>query len=228
MITKTYRSKSDISVNVVMPSGKSLHVAFTPVTGGGSTFTTSDECVQRALEGHYRYGKMFKVASTQGVVSGRNEAKKEEKKVKQIVLPKVTDRVQAGNIGEKERSVVEELLNQEDGTLNIDSSEKQNEGLVGGVVEEMAGDGEVADDGDGSTIDGAVEEAEIGEQGEETDEGEVSAESDLTDKTVISVSCPDDAKEYLVEKFGISRTKLRWLKQIKEQAEANGILFEGI
>lgn len=44
----------------------------------------------------------------------------------------------------------------------------------------------------------------------------------------ISVSDPDAAKAYLAEHFGVSRTKLKSLKAIKEAAEANGIVFEGI
>lgn len=227
MIRKTYRSKSDISVNVVMPSGKSLHVAFTPVTGGGSTFTTNDERVQKALEGHYRYGKMFKLFSIQGVANISNIAKAGNK-VKQAVPPKVVETVQVEKSEEKERSMVNELLNQEDGSSNNNSVEEQNKGVIVGAEEERAGDGEVVDDWDGIAADTVGDETGAGEQEAEINEDEVSAESDSTGKTVISVSCPDDAKEYLVEKFGISRTKLRWLKQIKEQAEANGIIFEGI
>lgn len=44
----------------------------------------------------------------------------------------------------------------------------------------------------------------------------------------IVVSCLDDAKEYLCENFGTSRTKLRSEKSIKENAAAHGIEFVGI
>jgi predicted DsbA family dithiol-disulfide isomerase len=47
-------------------------------------------------------------------------------------------------------------------------------------------------------------------------------------KRQIEVTCADDAKEYLVEKYGISRTKLRSLKSIKDTAEQKGIEFIGI
>lgn len=222
MITKTYRSKSDISVNVVMPNGKSLHVAFSPVTGGGSTYTTSDERVQKALEGHYRYGKMFKLVSTQGVASSDNAAKV-EKKVKQVV-PKVADIIRREKSEEEKTSIVEDLLNK-GGVPVVGSEEENNDKGIGGAEDEVVGDGEVANVGADMASEGGTG---VDEQGDEAIESEVVGESDLAGKTVISVSCPDDAKEYLVEKFGISRTKLRWLKQIKEQAEANGIIFEGI
>lgn len=45
---------------------------------------------------------------------------------------------------------------------------------------------------------------------------------------VVNVSNLDDAKEYLVEKFGLSRTKLRSKSAILDAAGANGIEFTGI
>lgn len=39
------------------------------------------------------------------------------------------------------------------------------------------------------------------------------------------VACNDDAKDYLVEKFGISRTKLRSRAQIDEAAAAHNVQF---
>lgn len=46
--------------------------------------------------------------------------------------------------------------------------------------------------------------------------------------TTIVVSDPDSAKSYLAEHFGLSRTKIKTIKAIKEAAAANGIIFEGI
>lgn len=45
---------------------------------------------------------------------------------------------------------------------------------------------------------------------------------------VVNVSNLDDAKEYLVEKFGLSRTKLRSRAAILDAAGENGIEFTGI
>ncbi len=41
----------------------------------------------------------------------------------------------------------------------------------------------------------------------------------------IKVSCNDDAKDYLVDKFGISRTKLRSRSQIEAEGTAKGVKF---
>lgn len=59
---KRYESRSSISVSV-MPDGKhSMHVAFVPNSDGSSVYVTGDEAVQRALERHYRFGKLFRLA----------------------------------------------------------------------------------------------------------------------------------------------------------------------
>ena len=44
----------------------------------------------------------------------------------------------------------------------------------------------------------------------------------------VKVSCLDDAKEYLVEQFGGSRTRLRSRAAIEAAAAANGVVFEGL
>lgn len=47
-------------------------------------------------------------------------------------------------------------------------------------------------------------------------------------KKQIVVACLDDAKEYLAENIGASRTKMRSEKAIKELAAQNNIEFVGI
>lgn len=46
--------------------------------------------------------------------------------------------------------------------------------------------------------------------------------------TIIEVNDPEEAKDYLCEKFGAVRTKLKTLKSIKATAELHGIEFKGI
>jgi len=125
-MTKKYIAYSHVAINVVLPSGKGMHVSFTPVTGGGSVYVTNNEDIQKALERHSRFGKLFK----------------------------------------------------------IDVNYKEEEP----VVEEAA----------------AVEEPKV---------------------KVMKMASLDDAKAYLADNFGISRTKLRSKKQIEDAAAANGIEF---
>lgn len=61
-MTKTYKSGSDISINVILSDKKNLHISFTPSSDGTSTYTTKDASVQAAIEKHYRYGKLFRLA----------------------------------------------------------------------------------------------------------------------------------------------------------------------
>lgn len=132
---KKYIAKTNISINVILKNGANMHIAFTPITGGGSVYYTDDEEVQQAMERHYKFGKLFKAQP------------------------------------------------------EIKSTTKENKNPSAGEQ--------------------APEEAE-------------------PTKKVISVSDPDAAKTYLAEHYGISRTKLKTLKAIKEVASAQGIEFEGI
>lgn len=60
---KVYRSNTNLSVNIVV--GKSnQHVSFTPQSDGSSLYRTDDEGVQRGLERHYKYGKLFRLVES--------------------------------------------------------------------------------------------------------------------------------------------------------------------
>lgn len=132
MATKRYIAQSHISLSVKISDTANARVTFSPVTGGTkSVFYTDNEELQKALETHPRYGKLFRV----------------------------------------------------------DPSFDPNP-----VVEK-----------------------------------ETKSES-VKDKTVkkVKVTCVDDAKEYICEKYGVSRTKLNSEKAIKEFAQSKGFEFVGI
>ena len=133
-----------MSLSVKLSTGKSAHITFSPLTGGGSTFVTDNAMLQRALEAHPKYGKLFKA--------------------------------------------VQAPLSRDEGVVSSES-------------------------GAGAPL--------------SRDEG-VGSSEEVSTTVKIEVSCLDDAKEYLVEKFGISRTKLRSTKAIKEAAAAHDIEFVGI
>lgn len=137
---KRYMAYSHVCINVALNGGGVLHVAFEPITGGGSVFYTADSQVQEALENHNRFGKLF------------------------FLDEEISEEVQ----GEKEKETP--------------------------VSEE-------AKDGDNDTQ-GTLQE--------------------------ITVTCADDAKDYLSEHFGVSRTKMRSIKAIQEVASVNGIVFVGL
>ena len=117
-----------MAINVVLPSGKSHHVSFLPLTGGGSMFITDSEALQQALEAHRKFGKLYKID-----ISYKDEPEQTEEP-------------------------------QEQGTDDV-----------------------------------AVKKVEV--------------------------ASLDDAKNYLVDNFDISRTKLRSKKLIEDAAAANGVNF---
>ena len=73
---KEYRSRTAISVNGVLPSGKCIHVAFAAQSDGSSVYVTGNADIQYALEHHYRYGKLFRLAESRDAdgVSGSHGA----------------------------------------------------------------------------------------------------------------------------------------------------------
>ncbi|UYJ21007.1 MAG: hypothetical protein OGM05_04235 [Bacteroides ovatus] len=169
MIIKTYKANTNISINVVLPSKKNLHIAFTPLSDGSSVFTTDNEVIQKSIEKHYKFGKLFKLHASQG-----QSAEKE-----------VTDKLKSTSLRKKKETPAAE---------NVDKTELDNNENVkqNGETEDNAGAG--------------------------------------NDETVCKVKVSDiaAAKDYLADKFGISRTSMRSTKAILEQAAAHGIEFEGL
>ena len=136
---KKYKSKSCVSVSVMLPTGGNTHISFSPVTGGGSVYYTDNEKIQAGLERHPKYGRLFVVDNTPA----------------QKAVGKVGGRPEAG-------------------------------ASVTAAVEAAAGKAEKK----------AVE---------------------------VRMSCNDDAKDYLADKFGISRSKMRSRGEIEKVASENGV-----
>lgn len=186
---KTYKANTNVSINVVLPSKKNLHISFIPLSNGSSTFTTDNEEIMNAIECHYNFGKLFRLHSVQG------ESKK------------------------KAAKVVETPAKQEK-----KAEEKPADNPT--PVEDTT----VTDKGDNENAD-ANENGENNEQnGEAPTEGAETKTDTDADATLKQVTVSDlaAAKDYLADKFGISRTTLRSKKAIVEQAAANGIEFVGL
>lgn len=63
MVIKRYKSSSEVHTGITLPNGTHTRVSFDPMTGGGSTFTTSDPSIQYGLETHPNFGRLFILAS---------------------------------------------------------------------------------------------------------------------------------------------------------------------
>ena len=182
---KTYKANTNVSINVVLPSKKNLHISFIPLSNGSSTFTTDNEEIMNAIECHYNFGKLFRLHSVQG------ESKKNAAKVVETPAKK---------------------------------EEKAEDKPADNPT--PAEDTTVTDNGDNENAD-ANENGENNEQNGEAPTEGAETETDTTLKQV-TVSDLAAAKDYLADKFGISRTTLRSKKAIVEQAAANGIEFVGL
>lgn len=165
MIIKTYKANTNISINVVLPSKKNLHVTFVPLSNGSSVLTTDNEELQNAIERHYNYGKLFKLV----LIEGPNR--------KQTVkATSVTSSVEAEKASKQDEETAPAPV----------SDDTENE----------ATDNEAGEDGD--------------------------------NLQKVKVSDINEAKDYLAEKFGVSRTTMRSTKSILATAAAHGIEFEGL
>ena len=169
---KTYKANTNVSINVVLPSKKNLHISFVPLSNGSSTFTTDNEEIMNAIECHYNFGKLFRLHSVQG------ESKK--KATKAVEMPAKKEEKAEDKPADNPNPTPTPA---EDATV-IDNEQDDN----------------------AST------------EGADTD----------TELKQVTVSDLAAAKDYLADKFGISRTTLRSKKAIVEQAAANGIEFVGL
>lgn len=130
MITKIYKAKSAVSI-VVMCGKASRRITFDAMSDGTSTYKTSDETLQAAIERHHGFGRTFRL------------------------FRKVETKAAAAAA--------------------------------------------------------ASEEAE-----------------EAASLTQVTVTDAQSARQYLIESFGVSKTSVRTLKQLMEQAAAHGIEFIGI
>mgnify|MGYP000768536854 CR=1 FL=1 len=167
---KKYIAKTNISINIVLPSGANRHIAFCALTGGGSVYYTDDPEIIQAMERHYKYGTLF-----------RADPKYAAGKRVDGPVPKAKPKIMQTQAATDTGATTADLPETEFSTDNNEPTE--------GAGEETGGE---------------------------------------TGFKKIVVTDPDDAKGYLAEHFGVSRTKIKGVKTIKEIAAAKGIVFEGI
>lgn len=139
---KVYTSKSEISIKVVLAGGRTVRVAFTPRTLGSSVYITDDEELQKAIEAHREYGKLF-----------------------------VCDERRSEAVNDKEVT-----MSQQSGQEDADAEE-------------------------------AAEAAE---------------------PKIVAVSSIQEAKDYLSDKFDISRSSLKSKDAVERAALEHGVVFEGL
>ena len=165
MSKKIYTSKSEISIKVLLDNGKTVRVAFTPRTMGSSVYMTDDAELQKAIESHKEYGKLFVCKNAGQVITATASQ------------PTDTDAA-----------------------------------LVGGTAP-TAGQ-QTSDNGQRTTA-----------NGQQTTDGEGQSVGNIKEVVVGSIQ---EAKDYLADKFDLSRTSLRNREAIESAALAHGIVFVGL
>ena len=106
---KTYKANTHISINVVLPNEKNMRISFSALSNGNSVYRTDNEDVQKALEKHYRFGKLFRLI-------GEEECGKEAKPTG----PKKTKVEDAGFVTEEENGAGNEAeTTSEDSNVRI-------------------------------------------------------------------------------------------------------------
>ena len=209
MIIKKYKANTNVSINVVLPSKKNLHISFIPLSDGSSVFQTDNEDIQRAIESHYNFGRLFRLVGTSGV---KAPAKKTPAKAaspapapedtKPAPAPEDTKPAET-EVHTGEETVQEETTE----TAEIETAAEEAAPEESGEVEE------------------SPEESVEGEVAEESGNTAAGDDNGLRKVTVSDIAA---AKDYLADTIGISRTSMRSTKSILQKAAENGIEFVGL
>lgn len=205
MTIKTYKANTNVSINVVLPSKKNLHISFIPLSDGSSIFTTDNADVQKAIESHYNFGKLFRL-------TGERRTEKDAIKTPKLKAPAPIQE-EKGADGNKPDII--EAPAQES---------KESENPVPATE-----DGETVFSEEDSETEAEDCEATTDENEEiVSDEEERTPDENESGLRKVKVSDINSAKDYLADTFGISRTAMRSTKSILGKAKENGIEFEGI
>ena len=220
MKLKKYGAIGMMEWQLNLPAGKAnVHVEF---KGGfenkygihPATFTTKDPIVQAIIERSYYFvsGKI-KLIDEKDLGLSASEIAAQKRKAEEIAKKKKAEaeaeaKAQAGNSDGQ--------VTPSPGTVASESTADDAEAELENETEEAAENEEAEE----NAVDGSVYDAD----------GETIAGADLAsdnnEYTVVQVTCNEDAKNYLVDKFNCPPGKLRNWDAILATGKANGILFE--
>lgn len=200
MIIKKYKANTNVSINVVLSSKKNLHISFIPLSDGSSVFQTDNEDIQRAIESHYNFGRLFRLVETSGV---KAPAKKTPAKAASPAPAPEDTKPAETEVHTGEETVQEETTE----TAEVETATEEAAPEESGEVEESA---------------------EVSAEGEVDEESCETAAGDDNGLRKVTVSDIAAAKDYLADTLGISRTSMRSTKSILQKAAENGIEFVGL
>lgn len=229
MKLKKYGAIGVMEWQLNLPVGKAtVHVEF---KGGfenkygihPATFMTTDPIVQTVIERSYYFASgKIKLLDVKDLGLSSMEIAAQKRKAEEIAKKKAEAEAKAKAEAEAQAKAqagnAEGQAIESPGTVASDaaSEDAADETEPETEAEEVAENEEAEE----NAVDGSVYDVEG-----ETTSG-VDMASDEGEYTVVSVTCNEDAKNYLVDNFNCSARKLTNWATILEVGKANGILFE--
>lgn len=235
MATKQYKSKSIVSINVMLPSGKSKHIAFSPLSRGESVFYTDDPAIQKALERHRGFGKMFYLVGPDGRPVTEKPAPAQKPK-KAVPAPKAEAQAPkkeaptpaAAPAPEPEPEAAKAPEVPEAPVVEPEAAPETPE-TAEAPVEEAAAESAEAPETAEAPAETESTEAEAAPEEEAAKEAPAAEEAPKSN-TIAYTNLPD-AKDALLARFPDEEAaikKIRTKDALKTFAEAHGITFDGI
>lgn len=229
MKLKKYGAIGVMEWQLNLPVGKAtVHVEF---KGGfenkygihPATFMTTDPIVQTVIERSYYFASgKIKLLDVKDLGLSPMEIAAQKRKAEEIAKKKAEEAAKA-----KAKAEAQAKAEADAQAGNAQGQAIESPGTV--ANEDAAADAELEneteevaenEEAEENAVDGSVYDVEG-----ETTSG-VDMASDEGEYTVVSVTCNEDAKNYLVDNFNCSARKLTNWATILEVGKANGILFE--
>lgn len=226
MKLKKYGAVGMMEWQLNLPAGKAnVHVEF---KGGfenkygihPATFMTKDPIVQAVIERSYYFASgKIKLLDEKDLGLSASEIAAQKRKAEEIAKKKKAEeaaKAKAKAEADAQAGNAQGQAIESPGTVASDSAADDAEAELENETEEAAENEEAEE----NAVDGSVYDAD----------GETIAGADLTsdnnEYTVVQVTCNEDAKNYLVDKFNCPPGKLRNWDAILATGKANGVLFE--
>ena len=243
MKLKKYGAIGVMEWQLNLPVGKAtVHVEF---KGGfenkygihPATFMTTDPIVQTVIERSYYFASgKIKLLDVKDLGLSPMEIAAQKRKAEEIAKKKAEEAAKKKAEAEAKAKAEAEAKAKAEAEAQAGNAEGQAMESPGTVASDAAS--EDAADAAEAELENETEEVAENEEAEENAvdgsvydvEGEttssVDAASDEGEYTVVTVTCNEDAKNYLVDNFNCSARKLTNWATILEVGKANGILFE--
>ena len=243
MKLKKYGAIGVMEWQLNLPVGKAtVHVEF---KGGfenkygihPATFMTTDPIVQTVIERSYYFASgKIKLLDVKDLGLSPMEIAAQKRKAEEIAKKKAEEAAKKKAEAEAKAKAEAEAKAKAEAEAQAGNAEGQAMESPGTVASDAAS--EDAADAAEAELENETEEVAENEEAEENAvdgsvydvEGEttssVDAASDEGEYTVVTVTCNEDAKNYLVDNFNCSARKLTNWATILEVGKANGVLFE--